>query len=134
MRAISVGDTTGIGTATTVGTRDKVITSADSNFKKRVDIFVRVGGGGGITVRWCWWSWFERIANIVYQPRRSSHAGWRSRARRNAAGILPFVAVPKFYVQLLWYAHTATRTSKLSPVKCWYQENIPRTDQGIMIR
>ena len=39
MRAIAADGETGIGTATTVGARDKVATSADSNFKKRVDIF-----------------------------------------------------------------------------------------------
>jgi len=43
MRAVAVDGGTGIGTATTVGTRDRVATSADSNFKKRVDMFCQDG-------------------------------------------------------------------------------------------
>ena len=44
MRAIAGGDEIGIGTAATVGTRHRVTTSADSNFKKRVDMFCQDGG------------------------------------------------------------------------------------------
>jgi len=43
MRAIAVGDESGIGAAATVGTRDRIATSADSNFKKRADMFCQDG-------------------------------------------------------------------------------------------
>jgi len=55
MRAIAVGDEIGIGTAATVGKRDRVATNADSNFKKRVDMFVRVGRSG----------WYHRVVVFV---------------------------------------------------------------------
>jgi len=43
MRAIAVGDEIGIGAAATVGTRDRVATKADSNLKKRADMFCQDG-------------------------------------------------------------------------------------------
>jgi len=43
MRAIAVGDEIGIGTAATVGRRDRVATNANSNFKKRADMFCQDG-------------------------------------------------------------------------------------------
>ena len=39
-----VDDEIGIGTAATVGTRDRVATRADSDFKKRADMFCQDGG------------------------------------------------------------------------------------------
>lgn len=38
MKAIAVGDESGIGTAAAVGARDRVTKNADSSFKKRVDM------------------------------------------------------------------------------------------------
>ena len=43
MRAIAVGDEIGIGTAATVGTRDRVAANARNNLKKRVDMFCQGG-------------------------------------------------------------------------------------------
>ena len=43
MKAIAVGDETGIGAAATVGTRDSVAKNADENFKKGVDMFCQDG-------------------------------------------------------------------------------------------
>lgn len=47
MKAIAVGDEAGIGAAATVGTRDRVVTKADSSFKKGVDMIFQSGLAGG---------------------------------------------------------------------------------------
>lgn len=126
MREVAVGEETGIGTAATVGKIDRVITSADSNFKKRVDIFVRVGRRGGITVRQCSWSWFEI-------------SGESSTSILNHAGV---DAVPVG-------DHIDTRTRRrqrptptprgqrilaFSPDRCSYQENVLGADKGTILR
>lgn len=59
MRAIAVGDETGIGAAATAGTRDRVVTSADKDFKKRVDMLSEL-----YHRRQCSWSWFGATGEL----------------------------------------------------------------------
>lgn len=76
MRAIAVGDEIGIGAAATAGTRDRIATSADDNFKKGVDMFGQDGE------RW----WYHRaVVSVVVVWSNQRNFNIHSQPRRNGA-------------------------------------------------
>ena len=72
MRAIAVGDEIGIGTAATVGTRDRVATSVDRSFKKGADMFCQDGRYHRVVFVVVVWG-NQRMFNIHSQPHRNGH-------------------------------------------------------------